>query len=551
MTTTRAAAISSAPPLRDYQADMIKAVRRAIGAGRRRMYCSLPTGCGKTRVAAELVYAASQGERRTLWLVHRRELVRQAYDAIVERGVESVGIVMANERDVDSTVVVASIQSLRGSEKIEQLGKIDRVIIDECHHVSPGSLYDTVINSLPDDVVVVGITATPYRADRKSMQELLPYCAYERDIPTMINEGWLCGIRHRTIVLDDLDLTTEKMVRSLGDIDFDMKTVAPKVEEPVIVADTVANSLDYLDGRQTIVFAASVNHAHLLATAYTQSGVKAAAVDGSMPLAQRDEILRQWKTGEIQAVTNCAVLTEGFDYPSIAAVVVARPTLSVGLYLQMIGRGTRLASGKEDCIILDVTGRMPPRAVAIELADIIGEELEEEEDGTRAVRKKSKQRGMIAHALKDPYGKARFAWTAHPYCEKSWFTPVSEKLVAALVPEPITGLYMAYILEKIGWMQYKVHPASPELAPLRQSIADLEATMAKAAAVSKTLSHRNKPWRTEPATDKQLALLSTMNRQLSEQARNEHWTKGDVSLAVDAAQIERVILSIQNQLKGN
>lgn len=536
----------TSPPLRDYQADMVTAVRRAIAANHTKMYCSLPTGCGKTRIASELVYSASQGARKTLWLVHRRELVRQAYDAIRARGVEDVGILMAEERDLTAQVVVASIQSLR-ADRVKELGQVDRIVIDECHHVSPGSLYDKVIALLDHpQLVVVGITATPYRADRKSMQDILPYCAYDRDIPRMINEGWLCEIRHVNVPIEGLDLSDVKMVRSLGEVDLDVRAVAPKVEEDLVVRDTVASTVDRLGDRPTIVFAASVMHAHLLAGVYRECGIKAAAIDGEMKTEKRDQIISDWRSGKIQLVANCAVLTEGFDYPAIGAVVVARPTLSVGLYLQMIGRGTRLASGKDDCIIFDVTGRLPPKAVAIELEDLLGEEMELEEDGvTKRVKKRDHQGGMQVHALRDPYGKTRFAWTLHPHVNGVWFTPISDSLIAALVPEPTSGLYESYVLKKQGWCKYEPHLACHEMSPVRQAIADLEATLAKAPATSKKLARRDEKWRHDEATDKQLGLLRSLDPALANEAAAEHWTKGDVSLAVDAAQIKQTVLDIQ------
>lgn len=544
----------AAPPLRDYQSDMVRSVRRAIARGHRRMYCALPTGCGKTRVASELVASSVEGGRRVLWLVHRRELVQQAADAISARlaGMDAtVGIVMASQDDSGADVVVASVQSLR-PERLDAVGTdIPRVIIDECHHVTPGSMYQQILDAL-DDPVVVGITATPYRADRLNMEDVLPYCAFDRDIPAMIQAGWLCDLRYKQVNIAGLDLTDVKMSRRLGEVDFSTKELAPHVERDDVVYDTIEKTIDEIGTRPTVVFAASVAHAKRLAELYGYGGVPSAAIYGDMLDTERRAILADWRRGALQLVTNCAVLTEGFDYPDISCVVMARPTLSVGLYTQMIGRGTRLAQGKDHCLVLDITGRMPARAVAVDLADIVGENLtftgDDGEEQVIEVSRKEKEEGMRPHALRDPYGKSRFAWTHHPHFDGVWFTPCGEKTNAVLIPDPGgSGLYHAYLAEQRG-RDWVFHVASYEMAPRRQAIADLEATLAKSGRVAATLGHASKKWRSDAATPQQLKMLGTLDGDLAKSAKEGNWSKGDVSLAIGAVYLRSGITGIINHL---
>lgn len=546
--------------LRDYQADMVRSVGRAFSSGHCRVYGSLPTGCGKTRAASELVASAARGGRRVLWIVHRRELVDQAYAAITDRLADDhtdavVGIVMAAASDVAADVVVASVQSLRASrlDEILSCGPIPRIIVDECHHVTAANSYGAIIDrvdshcfdTIGEQARVVGITATPFRSDRADMQKVLPHCAFERHIGDMIRDGWLCELAYHRVVIDKLDLTNVAISRKLGEADYADRDIAPAVERIDIVQDTVSHTAPYIDRRPTVVFAASVHHAQLLAHYYADAGFSAAAVWGGMGDAERSRVIEAWKDGEIDVVTNCAVLTEGFDYPGIAAVVIARPTMSVGLYLQMVGRGTRVAEGKDDCVIVDITGRMPPKSAPIDLSDVVGEDLDEDDNGVARVSKVRKTPGGLKlHKLRDPYGRSRFLWTDHPTVPTAMFAPVGDRAHAVLVTDRQTGLVTPWLV--VDRRDARVVSADP--LPLRQAIADTELTLAANKSVfRKALASKTSTWRDEPATEKQLALLGRMNRPLAERAISERWSKGDVSLAVDAAMLTPIVRRLAEQ----
>lgn len=544
--------------LRDYQQSMVDSVQASVRSGHRRLYASMPTGTGKTRTASELVASSVTGGRRVMWIVHRRELVTQGRDAIAARLADDpstadavVGIVMGADDDYGADVVVASIASLRTArlQRVLEAGPIPRVIVDECHHITESNSYGATIAAIDEHcrettgkpAVVVGITATPFRADRQDMRRVLPHCAFERHITDMVRDGWLCELSHRTLALPSLDLSGAKLVRKLGEVDFADADIAPAVERQDVVDDTVSLSAPYIAGRPTVAFTASVHHAHLLANAYADAGFRAEPIWGAMGDGARDDVISRWKAGEIDVVTNCAVLTEGFDFPGIAAVVIARPTMSVGSYLQMVGRGTRLAEGKSDCVVLDVTGRMPPKAKPVDFADLIGEDIEEDAAGLRRVKKATQTGAIRLHRIRDPYGRSRFLWTEHPSIPAALFAPVGNRAHAVLLRDAESGLVDAWLIVD----KSDARRVGDEAVPMRQAIADIEVSMAANKRLfRKALAHSDQSWRDDAVTGAQLFLLRRLSERYYGMAVAARWTRGDVSLAIDAITLEPVVRKI-------
>jgi superfamily II DNA or RNA helicase len=536
--------------MRDYQVDMLRALWRDIAAGHRGIYAVLPTGCGKTRVGGTLLAMKAELGHRSLWVVHTRELVRQAADAIAAIAPPSVrvGVVMAESDESDADIVVGSIQTLRNPERIAACGMFTgAVVIDECHHIRADNGYASLAIYAQETMhcPVVGLTATPFRADGEAIERVLPRCSFERSIPDMIAAGWLVDLRYRAVEIPGLDLSDCKLVRRLGAQDFADADIAQRVENADVISATVDATVETLRDRPgpALAFGASVAHARMLADAYNRAGIRAGAIWGDMPRDERDQILEAWRLGPIKLVANCAVLTEGFDYPAIETVVIARPTMSVGLYTQMVGRGTRIADGKTDCVILDITGRMPARAVPVHLDDLMGEELSAEEDGEVVIdRKRLVSPRPQGHALRDPFGRARFSWTHHPVPALTgvWYAPVAERFTAVLIPDPWgRGLVMPWLVTSDS-----VQPAGSDWVPRRRAIADIEASLARAHVASKSLSRKDRAWRNLPPTDAQMSMLRRLSyvraygREIYQAAAREGWSRGDVSLAIDALVIE-------------
>ncbi|MFO0630668.1 MAG: DEAD/DEAH box helicase [Polyangiales bacterium] len=343
-----------APTLRPYQRDAVSAVIAARRAGVRRMVVCLPTGAGKTVVFAQL---AGLARRAVVVLAHREELLSQAQQKLQRAlGDDAAVSVEQGPRRADpgARVVVCSVRSLRSDRiaRLRQARDIGLVIYDECHHAAAEDNL-RVLRELgcfePDWTgTLVGFTATTARGDGKGLDQVFERIVYARTLPEMILDGYLAPLRGFR-VQTRADLTR---VSAAGQ-DFDEVELAEAVdieERNALVARSIQ---ELARDRRTIAFCVNVGHAQNLRRALGALGVRAATVHGEMPAAARAKVLRDFAAGRVQVVTNVAVLTEGFDDPGVSCVAMARPTRSAGTYAQCVGRGTRLAEGKRDCLVLD------------------------------------------------------------------------------------------------------------------------------------------------------------------------------------------------------
>ena len=340
--------------LRPYQQEAIAAVLEARNLGRRRLLVCLPTGAGKTVIFSNLIKIL---RRPALVLAHRSELIDQAVDkiqAVLGPG-KAVHIEKAAQRaGDDADVVVASIRSLHTTrlDQVLQGRQLGLVIYDECHH-APAMDNMRVLRELGVfaprwNGLLVGFTATTQRGDRAGLDGVFEDIVYQRTLPTMIREGYLVPLRGFRVTTQ-ADLTA---LTSAG-ADFDVQ----ELEEAIDIRGRnalVARAIQELArDRRTLAFCVTVKHARNLASALNDIGVSAAVIHGESPPDVRASLLRRFRSGELQALTNVGVLTEGFDDPGVSCVAMARPTRSEALYTQCVGRGTRLHPGKTDCLVLD------------------------------------------------------------------------------------------------------------------------------------------------------------------------------------------------------
>jgi superfamily II DNA or RNA helicase len=334
--------------LRDYQRAALDGARAQIRAGKKRVLIVLPTGTGKTVVFAEAIRLACAKGGKALVLAHRTELLEQARKKLraVDPGLR-VEIEQAGARaSSGADVVVASVQSLKGPRLARWApDAFALLIVDEAHHATAAS-YRAILEHFAD-ATVVGVTATPDRADETKLGEVFDALAYELSMQRAIADGYLVPLKLRTVRVDALDMRHVKTARG----DFVERDLVAALEGDEVLLE-IAGPLPELAGaRRTIVFIAGVKNAHRLATLLNERTGRpgcAAALDGTTDPALRAHTLWRFERGEFQFLVNVGLFTEGFDSPSIACVAVARPTLSRALFSQMIGRGTRPLAGVID-----------------------------------------------------------------------------------------------------------------------------------------------------------------------------------------------------------
>lgn len=380
--------------LRPYQQQAITALRESYRRGNRRALVVMPTGTGKTVLFAEVSRLA---KGPVLVLAHRQELVEQARDKISAWCDDVVAVEMAQHRDLtDATrrrpkISVASVQTMA-----RRCAKIPRdafkiVVIDEAHHATAAT-YGAILDHF-ERAWVLGVTATPDRADRQQLGTVFSDVAFSYDMQSAIRDGWLCPIKS-FMVQTDIDFSEVRKVAgelATGDVERIM-TKEPHLAE---VAHPIVRERG---DRPTMVFAASVAHAYALSRVLcelTGDPNFAAAIDGSTHSDRRSHDIERFRRGELRALVNCALFTEGFDVPQIALVAIARPVLSRAFYAQMVGRGTRIAEGKRDLLVLDFApGNC--RHSLVQAIDIFAGDDSELADEARKI---ARERGAEGEAL--------------------------------------------------------------------------------------------------------------------------------------------------------
>lgn len=357
--------------LRDWQAAALDRIDECRARGVRSVLGVAATGLGKTILFC--AYAERLGER-TLILAHRDELIEQAA-AKVEATMPGarVGRVKGKLNEVRADVVVASVQTLAREKRLAQLPSarwagadqgalfstfgqpFGLVVIDEAHHAAAAS-YRRIVDHLEAGTetgpFLLGVTATPDRGDKAGLDGVFSEIAFNHDMLWGIRAGYLSDLRGLAVRVDGFDAGKVKV--SKGDYDAGQ---AGAMLESAGAADVVARAwAQHAPGRRTIVFTPTVAFAHGVAAELVGVGARTAVVSGEQPLDERRATLAAFSRGDLDVVVNCAVLTEGYDEPRVDCIVVARPTKSRALYVQMIGRGTRRHPDKTDCLVLDLVG---------------------------------------------------------------------------------------------------------------------------------------------------------------------------------------------------
>lgn len=302
------------------------------------------TGTGKTVTA---VSDAKRCGKRTLFLAHTIELVNQAYETFKNlwEGI-SVGKFGDAVKERDAFIVCGSIQSVALNLEMFREDEFEYLIIDEAHHASADTYQKVLAYFKPK--FTLGLTATPERADDKNIIEIFKNTAHKLDIQTAVEIGELVPVRCIRIHTN-IDLTKVRF----NSVQYNIRDLESKIfvpERNTLIVDTF---MEYVSDKRTVIFCASVKHAEQIAAMIRDRGVSAAAVSGSMKSSERKEMLAKFQKGEIKAMCACDLLNEGWDCPETEVLFMARPTMSKVLYTQQLGRGMRLADGKDFLMVFD------------------------------------------------------------------------------------------------------------------------------------------------------------------------------------------------------
>ncbi len=332
--------------LRPYQAEAKQAILSAWDEGQKKTLLVLPTGCGKTVVFASVAEEQVKKGRRVLIMAHRGELLEQAADKLLKLSGMETALEKADSSCLDSNlpVTVGSVQSLARENRLERFSMdyFQDIIVDEAHHCLSDS-YQRVLRHFPK-ANVLGVTATPDRADMKNLGEFFDSLAYEYSMSRAIRDGWLCPVKAKMIPLK-LDIQSV----GLSNGDFSAGEVGNALE-PYLeqIADEMTQ---YCIGRKTVVFLPLIAISQRFCEMLNAKGLCAAEVNGNS--VDRAEVLADFENGKYDVLCNSMLLTEGWDCPSVDCIVVLRPTKIRSLYQQMVGRGMRLFPGKENLLLLD------------------------------------------------------------------------------------------------------------------------------------------------------------------------------------------------------
>jgi superfamily II DNA or RNA helicase len=334
--------------LRPYQEEDVARIRAAYGSGARRVLYQGPTGSGKTVLFAVIVAGAAERGNRVTILGHRDEIVRQIVDALTELGVTHGVIAAGYPATPEALVQVPSVGTL-----VRRLHHLDPppdlLVPDEAHHCAANT-WRKIINAVPE-ARILGVTATPQRLDGKGLNDIFDDLIIGPSVAELIEQGYLSPF---VTYAPERRLDLSHVRTRAGD--FALDELAEAMSTGVIIEAAVDEYVRLCPGVPAIAFCVDIAHSKLVAAAFATRDFRAAHVDGKTPAAERRALIAALATGEIQVLTNCGLISEGLDVPVVTAAILLRPTKSLALHLQQVGRCLRPAPGKAKALILDHAG---------------------------------------------------------------------------------------------------------------------------------------------------------------------------------------------------
>lgn len=335
--------------LRPYQADLIERVRQSFIEGKRAPLMVAPTGSGKTVMFSAFAAAARLRNKRILILAHRAELLDQISRTLHQFHVGHYFIAPGRTWQARANVHVASVFSMM--RRVPYMQPPDLIIIDEAHHATINSTWGRVLQAFPK-AYRIGVTATPARLSGEPLGDLFDHLIIGPSISDLIGQGALAPFR----IWAPPSINTEGVATRAGD--FARNELAAMADKSSITGDAVKHYLQHAKGKRALAFCVSRQHAKHVAEQFTAANIPSCPIDGSYAPDVRAKIIKNFSDGIIQVLTSCDLISEGFDLPAIEAAILLRPTKSLTLFLQQVGRALRPYPGKDYAIIMDHAGNV-------------------------------------------------------------------------------------------------------------------------------------------------------------------------------------------------
>lgn len=331
--------------LRPYQSALIAQTRDAMRRGVRRILITAPTGSGKTNLTAHMLASAAARGRRSWFCVHRRELLEQSVTTFIKAADIHTGIVAAGyPSSALAPVQVCSVPSL--AKRVSRVAGPDLIVWDEAHHVA-STTWSQIAQAFPR-ATHIGLTATPQRLDGQGLKPWFDELIQGPSTADLIAQGWLAPYR---FYAPGLGPSLDGVHRQAGD--FNRKELNAAMDSTTVVGDACSHYLAHCAEGRALVFAWSLESSRRLAAQFSAASIPAAHVDGETPRAERHARMRDFRDGTLKVLCNVDLFGEGLDVPAVDAVFLLRPTQSLGLYLQQVGRGLRPSAGKTHVKIFD------------------------------------------------------------------------------------------------------------------------------------------------------------------------------------------------------
>ncbi len=313
-----------------------------------RVLLQLPTGAGKTFIFCRIAAGAIAKGRRVWLLGHRAEILTQISDALYVLGIDH-GVLEGGQQDTNARILVASIATMARRLDRYKDAPPDLIVVDEAHHAVAGS-WRKILNAFPK-ARILGVTATAERLDGRGLGDVFETMIVGPDVAELTRQQYLVPA---VVYAPSVDVDLSGVRTRAGDYAND--DLAEVMSAGALVGDAVEHYRRLGEGLPAIAFGVNVAHSRQIAARFSAAGIVAAHVDGDTPAPERKSLIAALAAGKLKVLSNCGIISEGLDIPTVGAVIMLRPTQSLGLYLQMVGRALRRAPGKDRAVVLDHAG---------------------------------------------------------------------------------------------------------------------------------------------------------------------------------------------------